>query len=109
MISGCPFLYQTFDGDIYHISDVITQITSSSLPETTNIVAFVDADAEKSNKPDSILTQSRVQIILASSPKGTQQYWPKQKQYKGSVLEYAMALWSASEFFITGFVVSLCL
>ena len=106
MISGCPFLHQTLAGNVYHISDVITQITPSSSLETTNIVAFVDADT-KSYEPQSILNKPHIQIILASSPKGTKQSWLK--QYQGSVLKYAMALWSPIEFFITGFVVSLCI
>jgi len=106
MIRGCPFLYQTVDGNVYHVSDHVTQITPSSSLETTNLVAFVDADTT-SYQPESILIGRHIQIILASSPKGTKHFWPK--QYPGSVLKYAMALWSVSEFFITGFVLSFCI
>ena len=104
MIDGSPFLYQTLRGTVYHISDTITPITS--LPPGSKFVAYVDAD-EKKFEPQSFLRHPLVKIIAASSPRGTEQPWMKQMGNAGFPITFASALWTDSELFMTGFVISI--
>ena len=107
MINGSPFLYQTLGGTVYHVSDTITTITSwPSGSGSGKIVAYVDAD-EKKFEPQSFIRHRSVKIIAASSPKGTNQPWMKQMGNVGFPITFASALWTDSELFVTGFVISL--
>ena len=74
---GCPFLCQTTDSLVYHVSEAITTVNSWPLDEA--IVAFVNTD-ESLCKPQRFIRRPMVQIIVASSPKGTHQNWLKQQQ-----------------------------
>jgi hypothetical protein len=102
MLEGVPFLYQTIQGDIFHVADSITLIKSWSSEEP--IVAFIDADTA-SHVPKDILIDPLIQIVLTSSPKGSNQQWIK--QYGRLVIMYATDLWSPRELFLTGLVISL--
>ena len=75
MIAGTPFLYQTINGTVYHVSDAIIAINTWQARKA--IVAFVDADRAVV-EPREIIRQPSVQIIAASSPRGTRQSWLKQ-------------------------------
>ena len=72
-----PFLYQAMDGTVYHINQKGVQVIRSWSSEE-EIVAFVDGN--KDYEPDFILFHSKVQIVLASSPKGANQRWMPVKQ-----------------------------
>ena len=105
MIDGKPFLYQSLGGTVYHVSDIVTTITS--LPSgSEEIVAYVDAD-EKKFEPQMFLRHERVKIIAASSPSGTHQPWLTQMGNTGFPLTFATALWTDRELFVAGFVISL--
>jgi hypothetical protein len=103
MIEGVPFLYQTIEGDVYHVADSVTLINKWSAKEY--IVAFVDADTV-SYAPNHILINPRIQIVLTSPPKSSKQQW--MSQYGRLVTMYITDLWFPDEFFLTGLVISLC-
>jgi hypothetical protein len=106
MINGEPFLYQSLRGTVYHVSDTITTI--NSWPSGSgDIVAYVEAD-EKKFEPQMFMRHPQVKIIAASSPSGTNQPWLTQMGNVGFPLTLATALWTDSELFVTGFVISLC-
>lgn len=98
-----PFLYQTTNRDVYHISDTVVPIASWTHKAT--IVAFVDADST-SCTPEPFLINPLIQLVLVSSPKGAKQKWLKQIPNGSPVMKYASALWTPSEFFVTGSVIS---
>jgi hypothetical protein len=106
MINGEPFLYQSLRGIVYHVSNTITAINSWR-SRSGNIVAYVDAD-EKKFEPQMFIRDPLVKIIAASSPSGTNQPWLTQMGNIGFPLTFAIALWTDSELFVTGFVISLC-
>ena len=85
------------------MDDSITLIQSYSPEE--HIVAYVDADTA-SYAPNNILINRLIQIVLASSPKGTKQRW--MSQYSRLVKTYISDLCSPGELFLTGLVISLC-
>jgi len=105
MIEGRPFLYQGREGTVYYINEEGVQ-TNSTWPSSINIMAFVDAD-KSGAEPRSILWQNNVRVILASSPKGTQTSWVKQKRPDIKII--ATELWSEIELFMAGFVLGLFL
>ena len=105
MINGSPFLYQTLDGTVYHVSDTVTTITSWP-SGAEKIVAYIDAD-EKKFEPQSFIRHRSVKIIAASPPRGTDQPWMKQMGNVGFPITFATALWTDSELFVTGFVLPL--
>ncbi|KIM73639.1 hypothetical protein PILCRDRAFT_15072 [Piloderma croceum F 1598] len=88
MIKGVSFLYQTIEGDVYHVSDSVMLINGWLAKEY--IVAFIDTNTF-SYAPKHILINPRIQIVLTSSPKGSKQQWM-----------------SHEELFLTGLVTSLC-
>jgi hypothetical protein len=104
MIDHCPFLYQSVDGIVYHVSDTVIEVNTWASKET--IVAFVDAD-ETLVEPKGFIHQLSVQIIAASSPRGTRQLWLKQMGNSPTPLKLVTALWSPSELFLTRFVTAL--
>ena len=105
MIEGRPFLYQDREGTVYHINENGVQAIRS-WPLDINIVAFVDGD-KRGAEPRSMLWQDNVRIILASSPKGTQTSWAKQREAEIKII--ATTPWSDLELFIAGFVLGLLL
>ena len=104
MVDGHPFLYQAMDGVIYHVADDVTAMSSWS--STEPIVAFVDGDGGDYG-PKWSLRQSHVQIILASSPKGTTHSWLRQASPNTRVTLLAADLWSPHELYMTGYVLLL--
>ena len=108
MIEGRPFLYQANDGTVYHINENGVEAIRSNRswhPEE-HIVAFVDGDKEGYQPAHMLTVNERIQIILASSPKGTGGMWTKQAR---SVKKLATKLWSPRELFIAGSVFGLLL
>jgi hypothetical protein len=105
MIKGRPFLYQATPGIVHHVDEKGVQVISA-WPSNENIVAFVDND-KNNYVPDDILLNDEVQLILATSPKGTNSKWIKQANY--DVMIIATYLWSRDELLITGFVLRLLL
>jgi len=104
MLAGLPFLYQSMNGVVYHVSQALTPITSWSSEKP--IVAFVDAD-QYSLDPKSFICLPNVKIILASSPHGAERSWTRQIGSTSFVTKLVTALWSPSELFLTGFVIPL--
>jgi hypothetical protein len=104
LIDGRPFLFQTFEGVVYHVSNTVTRINTWS--SSDQIVALVDAD--KTLIPESFLRHPSVQLIAASSPASTEQarLW-NQGDTSSYVFKLVVDLWSPNELFITGFVISL--
>ena len=104
MIEGCPFLFQDTGGTVYHVNE--NGVNSIwSWPSKEYIVAFIDGD-KKNYEPKKMICKRPVQIIMASSPKGTEGDWIKQE---GGVTTLATELWSLRELFLTGFVLGLLL
>ena len=104
MIDGRPFLYQDLAGTVYHVSNAITIVNSWG--SNSPIIAFIDADRTLA-EPREFLRQPSVQVIVATSPRGTTQSWLKQMGDALIPLKLVTALWSPRELFITGFVVTL--
>ena len=105
MIQRRPFIYQTLDGDVYEVSDTCVSIDKHWSP-TAPITAFLDADSDSFTlRP--FLNHPYVQLILASSPKGTSSSYLRQLAQDGIMMRFVAALWSPNEFFLTGFVPSL--
>jgi len=105
MIEGRPFLYQARNGTVYHVNEEGIQAIQSWRSDE-HIVAFVDGDKKGYEPNDMLLLNGKVQIILASSPKGGANDWIKQA---GSVDALATELWSPRELFIAGSVLGLLL
>ncbi len=102
MIEGRSFLYQDLDRTVYHINENgVREIQSWSEDE---IVAFIDGD-KKNYEPRTMLN-TKVQIILASSPKGASEKWTEQI---GGIKAIVTELWSPHELFLAGFVLGLLL
>ena len=106
MIEGRPFLFQPTTKTVVHVSkEGVTVIESGpSLNET--IMAFIDAD-EKDHTPKNILFHDSVQLIVASSPRGTDESWIKQATPRLSITKLVIDLWSYEELFLTGSVLGL--
>ena len=100
MIKGSPFLYQTLEGTVYHVSSTITMITSRP-SGSGKFVAYVDGD-EKEFEPQWFIWS--VEIIAASSLKDTDQPWMKQMGNISFPIAFAPALWTDSELFVAGFL-----
>ena len=105
MIERRPFIYQTFDGDVYEVLDTCVSIDKHWSP-TAPITAFLDADSD-TFKLQPFLNHRYVQLISASAPKGTLSFNLNQLAQDGIMMRFVAALWSPSEFFLTGFVPSL--
>ena len=103
LIAGRPFLYQTKEGSVYHVTqNAVVAIESWS--SQTHIVAFVDGD-EGDYKPPKFLFGPFVQIIVASPPKGADRPWVKQASPSTTIItKFATSLWSPCEVFLTGSV-----
>ena len=99
MIKGRSFLYQDLGRTVYHIDEKGVRVIQSWSSE--NIVAFIDGD-EKDYKPrNELLLGLKVQVILASFPKGTNGKWITQV---GGVMTIVTELWSLQELLLAGFV-----
>ncbi|KAH9980526.1 hypothetical protein BJV74DRAFT_887757 [Russula compacta] len=100
MIEGCPFLYQAYEGTVYHVSkNGVEPIHSWSSEES--IVAFLDGDEENFGPKDFLLRRS-VQLIVASSPKGAHKSWTKRAGHTSRIFKLAVKVWSYDEAFLTG-------
>jgi len=109
MIEGCPFLFQAMQGTVYHVSEKgVEVVRSRSWSPKETIVAFVDID-RANHEPDHILRDRSVQLIVASSPKGTNQPWANQAGFLISITQLVIQLWSDKELFLTGSVLALLL
>ena len=104
MIDGLPFLYQPSKGTVIHVAKEGVEVVKSWSADGT-IMAFVDGD-ERDYEPDYILRRRSVQLIVASSPKGTNLKWIKQLGLGASVIQLVVDLWSQEELLITGLVPS---
>jgi len=105
MIEGCPFLYQTSNGNVYSVNENgLHAIRSWSSDE--DIVAFVDVGRNNYDDPNDILHHRTVQIILATSPRGANRRWIKRA---GGVTKLITELWSPRELFVAGFVLGFLL
>ena len=105
MIDGHQFLYQPVNGTVYHVSEEGVDVVKSWSTKET-IVAFVDGD-EEDYKPDEFLRRRSVQLIIASSPKGSNMKWIKQLGPYSSFTRLVVNLWSQEELLITGLVLGL--
>ena len=106
LIAGRPFLYQTSDGTVYHVThNGVEAIQSFWLPEAP-IMAFVDND-EGYTRPKDVIRHFLVQFVVATPPKGASQPWLD--QLLGSMTSFtklAISLWSPRELFLTGLVLA---
>ena len=103
MIEGRSFLFQDLDRTVYHINENGVQAIQSL--SSDEIVAFVDGDREN-YEPSLMLLDDRVQIIMASPPKGARRKWTEQA---GDVKVIVTEPWSPHELFLVGFVLGLLL
>lgn len=69
MLEGVPFLYQTIQGDIFHVADSITLIKSWSSEEP--IVAFIDADTASHVPKDILIDHSNSLNIITQGLEST--------------------------------------
>ena len=103
LIAGRPFLYQTIEGNVYHVTqNGVEEIWSYWSPKI-HIVAFVDGDKGES-KPKCFLFQDSVQIIVVSYPEGANQRWIEKVGNFTIITKLATSLWSPRELFLTGLV-----
>ena len=106
LLGGRPFLHQTMDGIVCHVTQNGVEAIPSSWSPETHIVAFVDADSGET-KLNNVLKDSLVQIIVASSPKGAYQKWIKQASSDLIITNLAMSLWLPGELYLTGLVLTI--
>jgi len=104
MIEGRPFLYQDREQTVYLINE--DGVQTIGYPPSDIIVAFVDGD-KRGVEPCDMLWRAKVRIIMASSPKGTQTSWAKQREAEIKII--ATTPWSDLELFMAGFVLGLLL
>ena len=104
MIEGRPFLYEAIGRSVYHINENGVQAIQF-WTSRHGIVAFVDADRDD-YEPSPILFSPKVQIILATSPKGANRKW---KDQVGGIKAIVITPWSRHELFLAGFVLGLLL
>ncbi len=105
MIEGRPFLYQAYEGTVYHVTEKgVEAVQSWSSKET--IVAFVDDDGGEYG-PKNFLIRRTVQLVVASSLEGAYLKWTKQTGHASFITQLAVKLWSHEELFLTGSVLSL--
>ena len=71
-------------------------------------MAFVDGD-DGDYAPIRPLRRRTVQLVVTSSPKGTNQPWMKQGGQGSSVHALVTKLWSYNELILTGLVLGLLL
>jgi hypothetical protein len=98
MIEGRSFLFQDLERIVYHINEAGVQVMRGW--SSGEIVAFVETD-EENYEPRTMLLENDVQIILASSPKGTAKKWTKQI---GGIYKMVTKPWLPHELFLAGFV-----
>jgi hypothetical protein len=106
MIEGRPFLFQADRETVYHVAEdgvEVTEVVSWSSDKP--IVALVDGDG-MDFEPSGILRHRLVQLIVASSPKGTNPTWVKQLCPGSFVTPIAVKLWSPKELLLTGLVLA---
>jgi len=104
MIEGRPFLYQAWDGTVYHCNENGVQVIRS-WSSKEEIVAFVDGDGD-GYAPNPMLCGRGVQLIVAPSPKATTGKWTRQ----GVLMKLIVTEpWSPQELFLAGFVLRLLL
>jgi len=86
---------------VYHVDGGgVNEVQSWSSEES--IMAFVDGDKANYESKD-FLWNHRVQLIVASSPKGVYSKWTKQV---GQIDELVVNLWSDKELLLTGLVLT---
>jgi hypothetical protein len=105
MIEGRPFLFQSFKGTVYHVTQAGVEIVSS-MSTQGNITAFIDGD-KGGCEPEEFLRYPSVQLIVAASPKGANLNWNKQLGDGGAIQTFAFKLWSREELLLTGLVLAL--
>ncbi len=112
LIEGCPFLYQTKGGTVYHVAQNGVEAVRDWPLENpkTHIMAFVDGD-KGDCEPKEFLFYPSVQIIVATSPRGVNQKWVWQAEsdYETIFAKLATDLWSPQELFLTGLVLAFLL
>ena len=106
LIAGSPFLYQTTDGDVYHVNEIGVEAIGSRWAPKTHMMGFVDADKGRSEPNVVMRLSGSVQIIVATSPKGASQKWLKQTGQLVDFTAFVTSLWSPQELFLTGLVLA---
>jgi len=103
LIAGRPFLYQTRKGTLYHVAESGVEAIGPSWSSDRHIVAFVDGDRGDCEPQDFLFSLPKVQIIVASFPKGANRKWLK---HTGKVIftKLATRLWLPQELFMIGSV-----
>ena len=104
LIEGHPFLYQTKDKAVYHVTQEGVEVIWPSWNSKTHIVAFVDADEMDSTPHDIIMSSPLVQIIAVTTLRGAYHKWLKQMGLNIRFNKIATSLWSPCELFLTGLV-----
>jgi len=105
MIEGRPFLFQGTEKTVYHVAETGVAVVGSWSSKEP-IVALVDAD-KKNYELKTMLIDRSVQLIMASSPKGTDESWIKQATPTVSITKLVIDPWSYKELFLTGSVLEL--
>lgn len=101
MIDGVPFLYQTIDGFVFHVSEKVKTI--KAWDSSKSIVAFVDGDGAEVI-PKRFLHYRYVRFILASSPRVSTPSWMNQIGIMDSEIvdsKRVIRHWSIPPFFVS--------
>ena len=106
MIEGRPFMFQPTTKTVAHVSNEGVKVVESRPSPKETVMAFIDAD-EKGHTPKTMLFDYSVQLIVASSPRGTDESWIKQAAPRASITKLVIDLWSYEELFLTGSVLAL--
>jgi hypothetical protein len=101
MIGARPFLFQSSDGDVYHVTQAGVKTIKSLSTAREPITALIDGDLGNC-QPKGFLIRDAVQLIVAASPKGAAQGWTKQTGGDSHVDIIAVKLWSRKELLLTG-------
>jgi hypothetical protein len=105
MIEGRPFLFQSMEKTVYHVTEggVKEVPKDGSWDSREPIVALIDGD-KGDYEPNEKLLRPSVQLVVASSPKGANQKWIKQTGHASFITTLAIKLWSRKELLLTGLV-----
>lgn len=104
MLARRPFVYQTPHAEVYEVSDVCVPLRNR-WPSQGPITTFFDMDFD-TFELNPFLCHSSIRLIAASSLRGCERLCESEYLPEELILPLAQALWTPSELFITGSVLS---
>ena len=106
MIRGQQFVFQDMHGKVFIIDDAgVNTPEDARAVSGDEVLALVDADAERCKPEEYLVNNSKHRILLTSSPRSRKdRSWLKQLANANAV--FTMEPWSRKEFVVASFVCS---